>query len=383
MSIEDAFNRQNLIDNFDEQAYLELYGDVATAVADPNNPFTIASNADADGDGQVTGLDHFLIHGFSEGRQAPLINSSPPPPQYTPETPQPVYSPDPVPAAEALPFAPPPITPIDMNVIEGADLAENYFNPYQGAVLDAYTDQFTNALGQAQLSNNALATAAGAFGGSGQGVATALTNEAAMRTYGNDVANILQQGFDTANTFGAQDASQYNDMTGLGAQLQLQGANLLPSAANTQSNLQNNDVQNLLNIGGAQQDLGQQSLDLAYDDFIREWQYPMEMLGYGASLASGVPTGSTTIGRTPRDSGGKMSGAGSLVSAGATAAGKCWVAREVYQDDRWLLFREWLETKAPTWLHDNYCQYGERVAEYIKDKPAIKRIIKFFMDKVI
>ena len=386
MSIEDAFNRQNLIDNFDEQAYLELYGDVATAVADPNNPFTVASNADADGDGQITGLDHFLIHGFGEGRQAPLINTAPPPPpppQYTPAAPQPVYSPDPVPAAETLPFAPPPMTPIDMNVIEGADLAENYFNPYQGAVLDAYTDQFTNALGQAQLSNNALATAAGAFGGSGQGVATALTNEAAMRTYGNDVANILQQGFDTANTFGAQDASQYNDMTGLGAQLQLQGASLLPSAANTQSNLQNNDVQNLLNIGGAQQDLGQQSLDLAYDDFIREWQYPMEMLGYGASLASGVPTGSTTIGRTPRDTGGKMSGAGSLVSAGATAAGKCWVAREVYQDDRWLLFREWLETKAPTWLHDTYCQYGERVAEYIKDKPTIKRIIKFFMDKVI
>ena len=386
MSIEDAFNRQNLIDNFDEQAYLELYGDVATAVADPNNPFTVASNADADGDGQITGLDHFLIHGFGEGRQAPLINTAPPPPpppQYTPAAPQPVYSPDPVPAAETLPFAPPPMTPIDMNVIEGADLAENYFNPYQGAVLDAYTDQFTNALGQAQLSNNALATAAGAFGGSGQGVATALTNEAAMRTYGNDVANILQQGFDTANTFGAQDANQYNDMTGLGAQLQLQGASLLPSTANTQSNLQNNDVQNLLNIGGAQQDLGQQSLDLAYDDFIREWQYPMEMLGYGASLASGVPTGSTTIGRTPRDTGGKMSGAGSLVSAGATAAGKCWVAREVYQDDRWLLFREWLETKAPTWLHDTYCQYGERVAEYIKDKPTIKRIIKFFMDKVI
>ena len=79
---------------------------------------------------------------------------------------------------------------------------------------------------------------------------------------------------------------------------------------------------------------------------------------------------------------GKMSGAGDL-GMGAAALKKCWVAREVYQDDRWLLFREWLETKAPTWLHDTYCQYGERVAEYIKDKPSIKRIIKFFMDKVI
>ena len=384
MAIEDNFNRQNLIDNFDEQAYLDLYGDVATAIADPNNPFTISTEADADGDGQITGLDHFLTHGFLEGRQAPLINNTPPPPvvDYTPAAPQPVYDPEPVPAAETIPFAPPPLDPITMNVIEGADLAENYFNPYQGAVLDAYTDQFTNALSQAQLSNNALATAAGAFGGSGQGVASALTNEAAMRTYGSDVAKILQQGFDTANTFGAQDASQYNDMTGLGAQLQLQGASVLPSAASTQTDLQNNDVQNLLNIGGAQQNLGQQSLDLAYDDFIKEFQYPLEMLGYGASLASGVPTGTTTIGKTPRDTAGKMSGAGDL-GMGAAALKKCWVAREVYQDDRWLLFREWLETKAPTWLHDTYCQYGERVAEYIKDKPSIKRIIKFFMDKVI
>jgi hypothetical protein len=388
MAIEDNFNRQNLIDNFDEQAYLNLYGDVATAVGDPNSPFSLASTADADGDGVISGLDHFLTHGFAEGRQAPLINNTPPPPvvDYTPDAPQPVYDPAPVPAAETIPFAPPPLAPIDMNVIEGADLAENYFNPYQGAVLDAYTDEFTNALSQAQLSNNALATAAGAFGGSGQGVASALTNEAAMRTYGSDVAKILQQGFDTANTFGAQDASQYNDMTGLGAQLQLQGASVLPSAASTQTDLQNNDVQNLLNIGGAQQNLGQQSLDLAYDDFIKEFQYPLEMLGYGASLASGVPTGTTTIGKTPRDTAGKMSGAGSLMSGGAKLASKtCWVARAVYgeQNPQWLLFREWLLNDAPKWLLNTYVAYGERVAEYIKDKPAIKRIIKFFMDKVI
>lgn len=388
MAIEDNFNRQNLIDNFDEQAYLDLYGDVATAVGDPNSPFSLASTADADGDGVISGLDHFLTHGFLEGRQAPLINNTPPPPvvDYTPAAPQPVYDPDPVPAAETIPFAPPPLDPITMNVVEGADLAENYFNPYQGAVLDAYTDQFTNALQQAQLSNNALATAAGAFGGSGQGVASALTNEAAMRTYGSDVAKILQQGFDTANTFGAQDASQYNDMTGLGAQLQLQGASVLPSAASTQTDLQNNDVQNLLNIGGAQQNLGQQSLDLAYDDFIKEFQYPLEMLGYGASLASGVPTGTTTIGKTPRDTAGKMSGAGSLMSGGAKLAGKtCWVARAVYgeQNPQWLLFREWLLNDAPKWLLNTYVAYGERVADFIKDKPAIKRIIKFFMDKVI
>ena len=388
MSNLDVFDQNFLIDNFDEAAYLAQNQDVANAIADPNSPFSMASNVDYDGDGVVTGLDHFLHHGMAEGRAAPLMTQPEPTVSYTPEAPQPTFSPDPVPVSETIPMAPPPMEPINLNVVEGADLAENYFNPYQSEVINQYVNRFGDALSRAQLSNNALATAAGAFGGSGQGVATALTNEAALNTFGDDVAKLLQQGFDTANTFGLQDASQYNDMTGLGAQLQMQGATALPSAAQSQQNMQNTDVQNLLNIGGAQQNLSQQSLDLAYDDFIKQFQYPMEMVNFAAGLASGVPTGTTTIGKTPRDTGGKMSGAGTLMSGAAKLApvagvGKCWVAREVYQDDRWLLFRQWLETKAPTWLHDTYCKYGERIADFIKDKPTIKRVIKFFMDKVI
>lgn len=388
MSNLDVFDQNFLIDNFDEAAYLAQNQDVANAIADPTSQFSMASNVDYDGDGVVTGLDHFLHHGLAEGRAAPLIAQPEPTVTYTPAAPQPTFSPDPVPVSETIPMAPPPMTPIDLNVVEGADLAENYFNPYQSEVINQYINQFGDALSRAQLSNNALATAAGAFGGSGQGVATALTNEAALNTFGDDIAKLLQQGFDTANTLGLADASQYNDMTGLGAQLQMQGATALPSAAQGQQNMQNTDVQNLLNIGGAQQNLSQQSLDLAYDDFIKQFQYPMEMVNFGAGLASGVPTGTTTIGKTPRDMGGKMSGAGSLMTGASKLApvmgiGKCWVAREVYQDDRWLLFRQWLETEAPTWLHDTYCKYGERIADFIKDKPTIKRVIKFFMDKVI
>ena len=390
MSNLDVFDRDFLLQNFDEDAYLAQNQDVATAIADPNNPFTIAANADADGDGVITGLDHFLIHGMGEGRGAPLITQPEPTVSYTPAAPQPTYSPDPVPVSETIPMAPPPMEPINLNVVEGADLAENYFNPYQSEVINQYINQFGDALAQAQLSNNALATAAGAFGGSGQGVATALTNEAALNTFGDDIAKLLQQGFDTANTLGLADASQYNDMTGLGAQLQMQGATALPSAAQGQQNMQNTDVQNLLNIGGAQQNLSQQSLDLAYDDFIKQFQYPMEMVNFGAGLASGVPTGTTTIGKTPRDMGGKMSGAGNLLSGGAKIAGKmgaggCWVARAVYgeQNPQWLLFREWLFSDAPEWLRKGYMAYGERIAEFIKDKPTIKRVIKFFMDKVI
>ena len=92
MSI-DVFDRDFLTQNFDEQAYLDLYGDVATAVADPNDPFTLSPDADVDGDGVITGLDHYLIHGFGEGRTAPLLTDltpTPPTVSFTPSAPQPV-----------------------------------------------------------------------------------------------------------------------------------------------------------------------------------------------------------------------------------------------------------------------------------------------------
>ena len=136
MSNLDVFDQNFLIDNFDEAAYLAQNQDVANAIADPNSPFSMASNVDYDGDGVVTGLDHFLHHGMAEGRAAPLIAQPEPTVSYTPAAPQPTFSPDPVPVSETIPMAPPPMEPINLNVVEGADLAENYFTPYQSEVIN-------------------------------------------------------------------------------------------------------------------------------------------------------------------------------------------------------------------------------------------------------
>lgn len=80
--------------------------------------------------------------------------------------------------------------------------------------------------------------------------------------------------------------------------------------------------------------------------------------------------------------GGLMSGLGAL---GGGFAAKCWVAREVYGEDnpKWKLFRLWLTTQAPDWLFNFYCKYGERFAAFIKDKPAIKWVIRKLMDLAI
>jgi hypothetical protein len=76
---------------------------------------------------------------------------------------------------------------------------------------------------------------------------------------------------------------------------------------------------------------------------------------------------------------------GAVGSVAGGFASKCWVAREVYgkENPKWLLFREWLETSAPEWFHQLYLEEGEQFAEYIKNKPFLKAIIRLCMDAVI
>jgi hypothetical protein len=83
-------------------------------------------------------------------------------------------------------------------------------------------------------------------------------------------------------------------------------------------------------------------------------------------------------------SGGIMGGA--LQAAGTIgAAAICWVAREVYGEDRaeWMVFRQWLLTEAPEWLLDLYMQEGEHFAKFISDKPILKFLVKKAMDIVV
>ena len=71
--------------------------------------------------------------------------------------------------------------------------------------------------------------------------------------------------------------------------------------------------------------------------------------------------------------------------AGYSALAACWVAREVYGEDRaeWMVFRHWLFTEAPEWFRDLYLEEGERFAKFISDKPLLKFIVKKAMDIVV
>jgi len=116
-----------------------------------------------------------------------------------------------------------------------------YMNPYTQQVIDTSMGDLER---QRQMQMNQLgaqASAAGAFGGSRQGVAESLTNEAFARQGGQLAAGLRQQGFQTALGASQQDvanqmqaalanqsarsaAEQFGQATGLQGQIANQGA---------------------------------------------------------------------------------------------------------------------------------------------------------------
>lgn len=68
-------------------------------------------------------------------------------------------------------------------------------------------------------------------------------------------------------------------------------------------------------------------------------------------------------------------------------AGKCWVAREVYNDysPKWEIFRDWLfdSGKGPNRLQTLYTNYGERFANWISNKTTIKKYLQKLFDIIV
>lgn len=78
------------------------------------------------------------------------------------------------------------------------NMVQKYMNPYQEGVINTTMADLERQRQIQQLNDLNTATRAKAFGGSRQGVAEALTNEAAQRTAASTMANLRSQGFTQA-----------------------------------------------------------------------------------------------------------------------------------------------------------------------------------------
>jgi len=243
--------------------------------------------------------------------------------------------------------------------------------PNIGQFMNPYTKQVTqNTLTdlerQRQMQMNTLgaqASNARAFGGSRHGVAEALTNEGFARQGAQAFGNLQQQGFNTA-----LQAAQNQQQMQMGGAAQL--GQLGQQAFGTSQAIQQQQ---------GQQGLLQQGIQQALIDAAKQ-QYA----GYTGAPAAALNAPLQALG-VAQQGGAKdvvQSQNPGLFSYLQTAAMLCWVAREVYgeQDPKWMQFREWVIGHSPDWFYKAYSNYGEKFAKVVRKVPAIKVILRPFMD---
>jgi hypothetical protein len=134
--------------------------------------------------------------------------------------------------------------PQNVQAQQAAGGINTYMNPYTQGVIDTSMADLERQRQMQQNQIGAQATQAGAFGGSRQGVAEALTNEAFARQGGQLAAGLRQQGFQTALGAAQQDAAanMQAQLANQAAQAQAaqfgQGTTLQAQQANQQAGLQ-------------------------------------------------------------------------------------------------------------------------------------------------
>jgi len=218
----------------------------------------------------------------------------------------------------------------DVGTLAQADIGQ-YMSPYTEQVIESGLRELGGAQEIALNKQAAQASAARAFGGSRQGIAEAETR----KNYGQQAADLIAR--ERANAFRqAQQAAQF-DITGQqqraieqaalqqqaglsNQQAALQAATLRGAGASGLGSIAGQQLQSRLAglgaqtaAGEAQRALAQAGLDVPYQDYLAQMQYPLTQFGVLTGAAGAIPQG---FGTTTTRSGGLGPALGALGSIG-------------------------------------------------------------------
>jgi len=170
----------------------------------------------------------------------------------------------------------------------GPQAINQYMSPYLSNVLGAAVANInqTNAQQQQQVLGNAIQR--GAFGGDRAGIAQAELARQQNLANNATIANLLNQGY-------GQAMQQFNTQQAIDAAAQLQNRQLMSNAALNLANLGTQGQQAALQqaqaqygYGTAEQQQQQAGLSTAYQQFLNQYAYPYQQLGWYSQLASGT-----------------------------------------------------------------------------------------------
>jgi hypothetical protein len=171
------------------------------------------------------------------------------------------------------------------NMATNPNATAAYMSPYMQNVVNVQKDE---ALRDAQIRNigaNLGAARQGTYGGARQ----LLAEQERNRNLQQGLANIQATG--SQNAFqAAQQAQQFGTTAGLQGLGQAgQAAATLGNLGQTQFGQQQAINQAQQQVGAIQQAQAQQGLDLAYQDFLKQRNYPYQQLAFQSDMLRGIP----------------------------------------------------------------------------------------------
>jgi hypothetical protein len=210
--------------------------------------------------------------------------------------------------------------------------AEDYMSPYTQNVVDYQKAQAVRDFQMAQPMRQAQAVQQGAFGGS----RSAIIDAEAQRSLNSQLQGITatgqqaafqnaQQQFnaDQARRLEAQRMGEQSRQYGAGLGMQglqtgLQAAGQLGQLGQTEYGQKMGINQLQSAYGQQQQQQAQRPLDMAYQDFINQQNYPYKQLGFMSDMIRGLPLGQQSTSNVYQGSGSTM---GQLAGIGMGAYG--------------------------------------------------------------
>lgn len=185
--------------------------------------------------------------------------------------------------------------PINTQMFNQSDIS-GYMSPYIQNVLDVQKNRTQQKFLEDQQMRNAQAMQAGAFGGSRRFVQDSLAGRDLNQQLQEIEATGLQSAYDRATQMFTSDQQRALQAQMAAEDARRAGAGLGLDAARTAADLdraaqsyQMTGIGALSDVGSKIQQREQAGLDTAYQDFLRQQNYPKEQLSYYAGLLTGTP----------------------------------------------------------------------------------------------
>ena len=166
----------------------------------------------------------------------------------------------------------------------GVDLSQ-YMNPFTDQVINSTRDEMMRTGEIQRVGVRNRAQAGQNYGGARHGVVEAEQMRNEGRSIADMIAQLKMQGYDRATGLAQNDLNRMPQI-----------AALLANLAGTGQELRTRDAAGLEAIGGQQQGLDQENMNLAYQDFLSQLDWPFNMLNYRMGALTGSPTSKTTTG---------------------------------------------------------------------------------------